>query len=165
MKPMPKYYTPDALAALDDKVCEAQKRHDEALLSLGDDSGSSETWHDNPVFEQAKRDVDATRSTLRKLQNIRADAVPLVRESPAHVVDVGTTVVVSISDHEDEAEVRTFHIAGHYVAARSHDSEVFQLATASPLGVALVGKTEGSKASYVSPNGKTYEATVVKIVG
>lgn len=160
---MHKHYTPEALAALDAEIEVAEERHSKALMSMGDDGGSSETWHDNPVFEQAKQDVDMTRTTLRRLRSLRTDAVVVSTDPPTSVVNIGTTVVVDIDD--EDTERTAYRIAGHYVSGRSRtDDEVFLLATTTPLGQALVGKTEGDHVSYQAPNGKTFQAKIIKIL-
>ena len=156
---MPQHYTPQALAALDDEIEVAQGRHNAALLSMGDDT-THESWHDNPAFEHAKQEVDMTRETLNRLKNLRKEATVIERET-THIVEVGSTIRVHIDGDE---EATSFHIAGHFVAGRSHDEDVFMLATTSPLGEALIGHVEGDLISYMTPSGRVIQATIVEVV-
>lgn len=156
---MPQHYTPEALAALDAEIAQAQRRHEEALLTMGDDT-SHETWHDNPAFDIAKQNVDMTKANLDRLKNLRKEAV-VIHSEARHVVEVGSTVRIRL-DGDDETT--TFHLAGHFVASRSSDSEVSMLSTASPLGAALIGHSEGDHITYLTPRGRTIGATIVELV-
>lgn len=156
---MSHHYTQEALAALDKQIEEADRRHKEALLTMGDDS-SHETWHDNPAFDQAKQDVDMTRTTLRRLRKLREEAVVTERKT-SHIVEIGSTVRVQI-DGDDEATV--FHLAGRFVAGRSEGDDVFMLGTSSPLGAALLGKEEGDRVAYLTPSKQTMTATILELV-
>jgi transcription elongation factor GreA len=156
---MSQHYTSEALAALDAEIEEAERRHNEALLSMGDDS-SHETWHDNPAFDQAKQDVDMTGTTFRRLRRLREEAVVIEREA-THIVEVGSTVRVRI-DGDDE--LMTVHLAGRFVAGRTDGDDVFMLGTASPLGAALLGKVEGDRVTYTTPTQQTMSATILELV-
>lgn len=161
---MPEYYTKQALAKLDEAIEEAESRFSAAMLSMGDDSGSSETWHDNPIFDQAKHDVAMTSYALSRLRDIRAQAKEIEANEHVDTIRVGSTVKVEIIDSADEVEVATYHIAGGYVAARELNDDVFDLSTSSPLGSALIGKRQGDTIAYKLPNGRTQEAVILSII-
>lgn len=156
---MPEHYTQEALAALDEQIAVAQRRYDAALLSMGDDS-SHETWHDNPAFEQAKQDVDMTLRSLQDLRTLRNNAVIVEREK-SHLVEVGSTLRILMDGDE---EPTTVHLAGHFVAGRNVDDQVFKLATTAPMGAALLGRAEGEHVTYRSPSGQTLGVTILEFV-
>lgn len=159
---MAEQYTPEALAALDADIEAAERRHREALLSMGDDS-SHETWHDNPAFEQAKQQVDMASSVLRRLKSLRKNAVLVERAAPGAVIDVGSTVVLRLGA---EAEPMTVHIAGHYVRGRSDEErDVLHVSTESPLGGALLGHVQGDTVEYASQTGKRLSAIIDEVIG
>lgn len=155
---MTKHYTEDALRSLDRAIEDAEIRHREALLLMGEDTGH-ETWHDNPAFDQAKQDVDAAASNLRKLKKLRSEAVVVESETDPGTVGVGSTITIQF---RHEATPEKVHLSGYFVAERDSDDEVFSLATTSPLGAALLGHSVGDEVSYNSPSGKTL---FVKIQG
>lgn len=157
------HYTQNALDKLDRKIEEAEESLREALLLMG--SGAEDgnnTWHDNPAFDQAKMEVDQATNELKRLRTIRSNAV-LVQddgETDKSIMSVGMTAIVRIND----GDPITVHLAGYHVAKRDSTSEIFDLATSSPLGSALVGLSEGESNEYLLPNGKSARATIVSFV-
>lgn len=161
---MNQHYTPKALAALDREIKRAEDAYSKAMLSMGESAeADNNTWHDNPAFEQAKMEVDQARINLGRLRQLRKNAVVTDAETGSvdNEVRVGSEVMIHIRGDESPTAVR---IAGHYVAGRSEEGTVFELATTSPLGAALLGAKVGETVSYVLPSGKDAQAAVINIV-
>jgi len=155
------HYTPEALVALDANIEVAQKRHARAMYAMGSDESSHESWHDNPAFEQAKQDEDMARTHLANLRVLRRNAIVVKRDTASTVVEVGSTVRVLI-DGEDEP--MTIHMAGHFFGSRESEDGMFMMSTTSPIGKALMGKTEGEHITYTSGTDKALGATVLELV-
>jgi len=155
------HYTPEALAALDADIEVAQERHTKAMYAMGSDESSHESWHDNPAFEQAKQDEDMARTHLAKLRALRRDAIVVERDGASTLVEVGSTIRVLI-DGEDEPMI--IHMAGHFVGVREGDDGTFMMSTTSPMGKALMGKSESEHVTYTSGTGKALGATILELV-
>jgi transcription elongation factor GreA len=158
---MTNYYTEEALKSLDKAIEDAETKHKNALLLMGEDTGH-ETWHDNPAFDQAKQDVDAAASNLRKLKQLRNEAVVAEGMTEPGTAGVGSTITIQF---RHEAIPEKVHLLGYFVAGRESDDEVFSLATTSPLGAALLGHSVGDEISYSSPSGKILFVKIQDIEG
>lgn len=154
------HYTQDALNRLDGRIVEAEKRLDEALLSMGSGAeADNNTWHDNPAFEQAKTDVDQATGHLAKLRELRLTAV-VVEPTDSATVEVGSTVTIKYSDGDQ----LTVAIGGHFVARGAEASDdVMEISTSSPIGSALLHRHQGDEVQYSAPNGKLYSATITEV--
>ncbi len=153
-------YTLKSLEALDRAIVEAEAAHAAALLSMGSAAeADSNTWHDNAAFDYAKQEVEQTRIKLRDLKNLRKDAV-LKEDASSDQIEVGSSAIIQIGD-DDPMRI---HIAGHQVMDRSTEDDVFDLATTSPLGAALLGLRAEGSAEYLVPSGRKVQVRVLEIL-
>lgn len=149
-------YTQDGYDRLVKQVADLEAAHKVALASLGDAAeADSNTWHDNPAFDEANRAIRTAAERLAKAKRLLADAM-VVEVGSNGVVNVGSVVTY---EFVGEGEAHTILIAGRHVI-RAHDDEIMHVSTSSPLGAAIWGHTVGDDVAYVAPNGRTF---VVKI--
>lgn len=154
-------FTPAALAALDAQIVAAEEDLAAAQLSMGSSAeDGNNTWHDNPAFDQAKQDVDRAEAELRRLRGLRRDAV-VVEATESGLVEVGSTVVIKFTNDD---EPMTIFMAGPYATSSVQtEKDVMAMSTTAPLGAALLGHATNDVVSYVAPNGKTMEVTILEL--
>ena len=159
---MNQHYTQKALNSLDGQIVIAEQRLSEALLSMGSGAeADSNTWHDNPAFEQAKLDVDQARKQLGNLRTLRKDAV-VVEKTDSGIIEVGSTVLIRFGKDEP----MKVHIGGHFVVrdATKSDEDATEVSTEAPLGAALLNHQVGDVVTYLSPNNSKMEVTIIELV-
>src|SRR5207248_4354825 len=101
---------------------------------------SSETWHDNPAFDEAQQQARAAYTKLKELEAIRAQAVIVTEKPSGDTVEVGCRVRYARSDIRGDDEV----IVGSYFLVDGDEDEV---SAQSPLGRLLLGAKVGDSVS------------------
>ena len=85
-----------------------------------------------------------------------------VGEAPAtDTAAPGQQVTVAYFGDEDDTD--TFLIGSREVMGLDDSVDINVFSPQSPLGAAVIGKKVGESTSYVAPNGKTIEITIVKV--
>lgn len=68
-------YTPEAFGRLEAHIADMEGQLAAAHASLGGAAeGDNNTWHDNPAFEEANREIRRLNAELARLKVLRADA-------------------------------------------------------------------------------------------
>jgi transcription elongation GreA/GreB family factor len=98
-------------------------------------SQSSETWHDNPMFDEGQRRFEMLATSLEELSQIRMYSQIVQPATDPEAVDVGVWVTVE----DDEGYRDRFFIAGAMVLDAPSD----YMSYASPLGKLLLGARPG----------------------
>ena len=152
-------YTQSSYDRLLQQHAKLEDDHKQALLSLGSSADDdNNTWHDNFAFEQAKRDVDTTKTRLNEVIRLLGEA-EIVPKPEDGTIGVGCDITYRfVGDDEDQFA----HIAGER-AIRSDADEVQQLSTQSPIGAALLGAREGDVISYNAPNGRVIQVEIREV--
>lgn len=103
---------------------------------------SSETWHDNPQFDDVQQRARMLETERRKLSAILKSAVLVEPSAPDGRVDVGSTVRLrDLGSGAEEALT-----IGSYMVLDADDDRI---SYASPLARLLLGHTKGDTASGI----------------
>jgi transcription elongation factor GreA len=108
---------------------------------------------ENGGYHAAKEEQGKQEARIRQLTRLLEGAT--VGEAPRDTGVVEPGMVVSVQLAGDPL---TF-LLGSREASVDDDLEVYS--ATSPLGAAIIGKKAGDVTSYTSPNGKSFEVTVV----
>lgn len=114
---------------------------------------SSETWHDNPAFDEVQQQAKMSLNQLRKFQTIKNSAVVVHTLPEGGRVSVGSRVIVSWNQNENELD--TLVLTG-YIVPGSPEEEV---STTSPLGSLLL-KAQAGDIIRGTLNGRSIELKV-----
>lgn len=129
------------LDALRQKVAQYDDEWRSTLSGIHDSTTqSSETWHDNPQFDDVQQRARMLETERRKLSNILHSSVLVEPSAPGGQVHVGSVVRVR---YETGAEER--FIIGSYMVLNSEDDE--RISYAAPLSKLLLGHTKGETVS------------------
>ena len=141
-KPEECLFLEEDLEALRAKVAELEDAYKDALSGVHDSTTqSSETWHDNPAFDDVQQRSKMLYTEYSKLNAVllAAKLIP-PSDSGANMIGIGSRVRVILNGKsKDEFVVcsyRCFHDSDEYVSY------------SSPVGAALLGAKPGDKVSY-----------------
>ena len=109
---------------------------------------------ENGGYHAAREEQGKQEARIKALQNMLENAV--VGEAPAFDGTVVPGVVVTASVNGREMRF----LVGSREIAEGTDLDVFS--PESPLGAAVLGKSEGDRPSYTAPNGNEITVTVTK---
>jgi transcription elongation factor GreA len=135
------------LDALEARLQEYERRLREARSGIhAATTQSSETWHDNPMFDEAQQQAKMWDSERRKLADIRNDSMLV---EPGHTngrVDLGTTVTVrdARTDGEDTYTIGSYLVLGDDGSRISYNSPLGQLLLGRAVGDLIEGKLGSS---------------------
>ncbi|MDD3939991.1 MAG: transcription elongation factor GreA [Candidatus Pacebacteria bacterium] len=103
---------------------------------------------ENAEYSQAREDQARCEARINELETILQNAVITASKSSKNVVEVGSEVVVKNLEGNDETN--TFTIVG----SEEVDLDSGKISNESPLGSALLGKSEGETVSFMAPKGE-----------
>lgn len=130
-------FLPRDLRKLEAAIADTEKRYITSLGSIGETTQiSSETWHDNPAFDEMQQAAKLAHGQLKRLQSIRNQARVVVERPSADIVQIGCRVRYHRTDLGVEDEV----VIGSYFLVESADDEV---SAGSPIGRLLLGAKVG----------------------
>lgn len=134
-------FLPRDLERLEAEMAGHERRYKANLGDVGEAVDvSSETWHDNPAFDEAQQQARAAYTKLKQLQAIRDQATVITEKPSGDTVEIGCRVRYSRSDFRGDDEV----IMGSYFIVDGDDDEV---SSQSPLGQLLLGAKVGASVS------------------
>lgn len=109
---------------------------------------------ENADYDAARNDQAVLEARIKELEYM-IDHAKIIEESREGVVSIGSTVVVSYVDDDDEEE---------YKIVGSLEANPFEnrISNESPIGKALLGKKVGDVVSVESPNG-SYDVKILEI--
>jgi transcription elongation factor GreA len=108
---------------------------------------------ENGGYHAAKEEQGKQEARIRQLTALLETATVGEAPSDTGVVEPGMVVTVELA-----GDPMTF-LLGSREASVEDDLEVYS--ATSPLGAAIIGKKAGDTTSYTSPNGRSFEVTVV----
>lgn len=151
-----RYFLQSDLEDLDELIDEvrAQIRRVKLEAQEGTEQ-SSESWHDNYVFEEAQRQLKMLLNHLGGLSNARENAELVEPVSDSEVVAIGSRVKLRMNGYTDE-----IHIGSYMVGARLRDREY--VSYEAPLAAGLLGARVSEKRT-VEIGGKNVEIEVLEI--
>lgn len=134
------YFLREDLDILDQKINQSRGEINKALQEAGDSCGqNSETWHDNPGYEEGQRGATMWSTHVRQLLAIRNEAhIVESPKSPPRDGKIRIGDIVVIKDLLTGIEQR-FKLASAVV----FDDTGSRISYRAPLGKAVLGKTIG----------------------
>lgn len=138
----------------------ARQNAKQSLLDIGIAAGTGSDWHDNAAFDHAniKHDVDSLQLSGIEIKLKDVEIIKPNRDT--RKVGLGNTVLVNFLG---ETEPESYTILGPSDSNRNNGWISFE----SPLGVSLMEKSKGDKASFiVTENNREIiiEVTIVEIL-
>jgi transcription elongation GreA/GreB family factor len=97
---------------------------------------SSESWHDNYVFEESQRQLKMLLNLLGGLSSARENAVVVYPPTDPQTVEVGTTVEFLLDDKLDVLSIGSYMVSD---SLRDRDFVSYE----APLAVCLLGLKPG----------------------
>jgi transcription elongation GreA/GreB family factor len=130
-------FLPRDMLRLEKAMEEYRTRYKTHLASIGETADiSSETWHDNPAFDEAQMQARGAHTRYRELEAMRNLATVITDPPDGSSVQIGCRVRYKRDDMRRSDEV----VIGSYHLVDSADDEV---SASSPLGTLLLGKAAG----------------------
>lgn len=112
---------------------------------------------ENAEYHSAKEDQELTETRIMELQQVLLNAVIVKPSAKTATIGIGCTVTVSIK-HGKAVKKQVFIIVGEFEA----DPNAGKISSASPIGIALVGKKKGDVVKVETPAGEV-EYTVIEV--
>ena len=135
-------FVEEDLEALRAKVAELEHAYKDALSGVHDSTTqSSETWHDNPAFDEVQQRSKMLYTEYSKLNAVLISAKLISgSDCSGNTVQIGSRVRVILNEKSDDEFVvcsyRCFHDGDDYVSY------------SSPVGAVLLGAKPGDRVSY-----------------
>jgi transcription elongation factor GreA len=114
---------------------------------------------ENGGYHAAREEQGQQEARIRQLEDMLRKAQ--VGEAPASDGTVAPGNQVTIAFDGDESDTDTFVLGSRELLGLDESVNVYS--PQSPLGTAILGKKKGDSASYLTPNGKSVNVTVVGI--
>src|ERR671917_1081888 len=115
---------------------------------------------ENGGYHAAREEQGQQEARIRQLTDMLRRAE--VGEAPAAADEVVPGAKVTIAFDGDESDTDTFVLGSRELLGLDNDAtNVYS--PQSPLGAAILGLQPGDAASYVAPNGKSINVTVIKV--
>jgi len=116
---------------------------------------------ENGGYHAAREEQGQQEARIRQLSDMLRRAQ--VGEAPANADEVAPGTQVTIAFDGDETDTDTFVLGSRELLGLDASVDVNVYSPQSPLGAAILGKKKGDAVSYVAPNGKSINVTVVKV--
>ena len=115
---------------------------------------------ENGGYHAAREEQGKQEARIRQLTDMLRRAE--VGEAPANTDQVAPGTRVTIAFDGDESDTDTFLLGSRELLGLDDvDTNVYS--PQSPLGAAVLGKSQGDQATYTAPNGRKINVTVVKV--
>ncbi len=115
---------------------------------------------ENGGYHAAREEQGQMEARIRQLEQMLRYAK--VGEAPTEG-QVAPGSIVTIAYDGDPDDTDTFLLGSREMLGLQQNKNVQIFSPQSPLGAAVIGKSEGETASYVAPTGRTISVTVVKV--
>jgi len=116
---------------------------------------------ENGGYHAAREEQGQQEARIRQLSDMLRRAQ--VGEAPANADEVAPGTQVTIAFDGDETDTDTFVLGSRELLGLDASVDVNVYSPQSPLGAAILGKKKGDAVSYVAPNGRSINVTVVKV--
>ena len=115
---------------------------------------------ENGGYHAAREEQGKQEARIRQLADMLRRAQ--VGEAPSNADRVAPGTQVTIAFDGDESDTDTFVLGSREMLSTDDDStNVYS--PQSPVGAAIVGKKPGDAVSYVAPNGRSINVTILKV--
>jgi transcription elongation factor GreA len=117
---------------------------------------------ENGGYHAAREEQGKQEARIRQLTDMLRRAE--VGDAPTNTDEVAPGTQVTIAFDGDESDTDTFVLGSRELLGLDDSVDATNVySPQSPLGAAIIGKKIGDAVSYVAPNGKSINVTVVKV--
>src|SRR6478736_2999496 len=116
---------------------------------------------ENGGYHAAREEQGQQEARIRQLTDMLRRAQ--VGEAPTNADEVAPGTQVTIAFDGDESDTDTFVLGSRELLGLDASVDVNVYSPQSPLGAAILGKKKGDAVSYVAPNGKSINVTIIKV--
>lgn len=117
---------------------------------------------ENGGYHAARDEQGQQEARIRQLSDMLGRAQ--VGEAPAAAGEVAPGTRVTIAFDGDVSDTDTFVLGSRELLGVDESVDTTNVySPQSPLGAAILGKREGEAVSYVAPNGRAINVTVIKV--
>jgi transcription elongation factor GreA len=117
---------------------------------------------ENGGYHAAREEQGQLEARIRQLTDMLHRAQ--VGESPANSDEVAPGMKVTIAFDGDESDTDTFVLGSRELLGLDAQVDATNVySPQSPLGSAILGKRKGDDVSYVAPNGRSINVTVIDV--
>lgn len=114
---------------------------------------------ENGGYHAAREEQGKTEARIRQLEDMMRRAEVGEKRADDGLVESGMIVTIKF---KGETETESFLLGSRDLLGRDSAIDHTVYSPESPLGVAILGKHKGSKASYKAPSGKTISLEIVE---
>lgn len=147
------YVTQEKFDELKEELKDLQQNKTQELAARIDEARQNGDLSENAEYHQAREDLAWVQGRIKEIDLILRNSEIIKKGASGGVVDIGSTVDVSINGKD-----RTFTIVG----AQEADPINGKISNQSPLGSAFLGKKKGQKVVVSVPAGEQ-EYTIKKV--
>jgi transcription elongation factor GreA len=117
---------------------------------------------ENGGYHAAREEQGKQEARIRQLTDMLRRAE--VGDAPTNTDQVAPGTQVTIAFDGDESDTDTFVLGSRELLGMVDSADTTNVySPQSPLGAAIMGKKQGDAVSYVAPNGRSINVTVVKV--
>ena len=117
---------------------------------------------ENGGYHAAREEQGKQEARIRQLADMLRRAE--VGDAPTNTDEVAPGTQVTIAFDGDESDTDTFVLGSRELLGLDDSVDATNVySPQSPLGTAIIGKKKGDAVSYVAPNGKSINVTIVKV--
>lgn len=146
--------TSDGFLELEEELNELKNVRRPKVIEAIKDARSQGDLSENADYDAARNEQAEVEGRIKELEFMLANAT-IIEKKNSHIVDVGSTVAIKYVD-DDEEEV--YHIVGRMEA----DPFENKISNESPIGKAIINKSEGDTVEISSPTG-SYQIKIVSV--
>ena len=146
--------TSDGFLELEEELNELKNVRRPKVIEAIKDARSQGDLSENADYDAARNEQAEVEGRIKELEFMLANAT-IIEKTNSHIVDVGSTVTIKYVD-DDEEEV--YHIVGRMEA----DPFENKISNESPIGKAIINKSEGDTVEISSPTG-SYQIKIVSV--
>lgn len=154
------WLTQDAYDKLSAELDELKTEGRPAIANKIAEARSEGDLSENGGYHAAREEQGQMEARIRQLEDMLRRA-QVGEAAPSGEVAPGTKVTVAYDGDPDDTD--TFVLGSREMLGLDDSLDVQVFSPQSPLGSALIGLKEGDATSYVAPNGKTINVTVVTV--
>ena len=149
------FLTSEGFLKLEEELNELKTVKRPEVIEAIKDARAQGDLSENADYDAARDDQAKLESRIKELERMIDNAVIIENKSDSSSVSLGSTVLISYVDDEDEEE---------YKIVGSLEANPFEnkISNESPIGKAILGKVVGDTVSVESPNG-SYDIKILSV--
>jgi transcription elongation factor GreA len=155
------WLTPEAYQKLQDELDRLSRAGRAELSAKIAQAREEGDLRENGGYHAAREEQGKQEARIRQLTDMLHRAQ--VGEAPTNTDEVAPGTQVTIAFDGDESDTDTFILGSRELLGLDDSVDTNVYSPQSPLGSAILGKTKGEAVSYVAPNGKSINVTIVSV--